>query len=110
MPGSEARQGPLCVLVGYSLALRMSAGKSGVGGGECQVTWMQISCSFLLSRLPGPQVATANSPPPSFVYNESEELLSPGPYSDDPIMNRVGLWHTSGRDPEDCEAFKFADR
>jgi hypothetical protein len=30
----------------YSPALRASAGKSGVGGGECQVSWMQISVSF----------------------------------------------------------------
>jgi hypothetical protein len=30
----------------YSPALRVSAGKSGVGEGECQVSWMQISVSF----------------------------------------------------------------
>ena len=65
----------------YSPALRMDAGKSGIAGGECRVTSMQVPCSFLLLRLLGLLVATANSPPPSFVYNESEELLSPGPYS-----------------------------
>jgi hypothetical protein len=42
-------------------------------------------------RLPRSQVATANSPPPPFVYNESEELQSPEPCSDDPIMSKVGL-------------------
>jgi hypothetical protein len=31
---------PLLTL--YSPALRVSAGKSGIGGGECQVSWMQI--------------------------------------------------------------------
>jgi hypothetical protein len=30
----------------YSPAFRVGAGKSGVGGGECQVTWMQISVLF----------------------------------------------------------------
>jgi hypothetical protein len=31
----------------YSPALRVSADKSGVGGGECQVNWMQISVRFI---------------------------------------------------------------
>ena len=30
----------------YSPALRVSVGKSGVGEGKCQVSWMQISVSF----------------------------------------------------------------
>ena len=37
----------------YSPALRVSAGKSGVGGGECQVSWMQISVSFMCQAIHG---------------------------------------------------------
>jgi len=35
----------------YSPALRVSAGKSGVGEGECQVSWMQISVRFSCQAL-----------------------------------------------------------
>ena len=34
----------------YSPALRVNAGKSGVGGVECQVSWMQISAEIALDN------------------------------------------------------------
>jgi hypothetical protein len=48
----------------YSPALRVSAGKSGVGGGECQVSWMQISVSFYCQAIPI-DLQSSSSPQPS---------------------------------------------
>ena len=45
----------------YSPALRVSAGKSGVGEGECQVSWMQISVSFWCQAIVGASSSTCGT-------------------------------------------------